>query len=112
MGFLYIIIFLKPDFLNPEDLGNLLGVYYLYLIFPLFHYSRQMNPQKAHKMIKVAEILWLIIAILSILAGAYETKIKGIGESYMFFIFTFVAGIMYALRRWKRIKIEKKQNDL
>jgi len=62
-------------------------------------------------MIRILEIAWLIIGIIAILIGAYETYIKGIEEGYLFFIFAFVASIIYALRRRRRIKMEKEINE-
>ena len=66
-----------------------------------------MTDKRSYKMIRILEIAWLIIGIIAIMIGAYETYTKGIEEGYLFFIFTFVAGIMYALRRSRRIKMEK-----
>ena len=70
-----------------------------------------MTDKGPYKMIRILEITWLIIGIIAILIGAYETYTKGIEEGYLFFIFAFVAGIMYALRRSRRIKMEKDTNE-
>jgi len=62
-------------------------------------------------MIRALEIFWLIVVIVSILIGVYETIGNGFGESYIFFIITFVAGIMYSLRRWQRISNTKEEKS-
>ena len=43
--------------------------------------------------------VWMIVAILSLLAGVHKTWKIGLSESYLFFIFAFVAFIMYLIRK-------------
>lgn len=42
--------------------------------------------------------LWMIIAIMCLIAGIHRTWLLGIRESYLFFIFAMVALLMYLLR--------------
>ncbi|HBF88383.1 MAG TPA: hypothetical protein DDX39_07035 [Bacteroidales bacterium] len=51
----------------------------------------------------IVEIVWLIISIISFLIAIYETYLAGISESYMFFIVTIVALIMFLFRRFLRL---------
>ena len=66
-----------------------------------------MTDKRPYKMIRILEMAWLVIGIIAIFIGAYETYTKGIEEGYLFFIFALVAGVIYALRRSRRIKMEK-----
>ncbi len=43
--------------------------------------------------------IWMIVAILSLLAGIHKTWKIGLEESYLFFIFAFIAFIMYLIRK-------------
>ncbi len=54
------------------------------------------------KFIIALEIIWLIIAILSLIAGLHKTYYQSFSESYLFFIITFIAILMYSFRRYKR----------
>lgn len=44
--------------------------------------------------------LWMVIAILCLIAGIHRSWILGIKESYLFFIFVIVALLMYFLRNY------------
>ncbi|PCH96101.1 MAG: hypothetical protein COB85_03930 [Bacteroidetes bacterium] len=70
-----------------------------------------MATPKEITIIRILEIAWLIIAIASIGFGVYETVTSGIGESYLFFIFTVVAGVMYGMRRRQREKLQKETDN-
>jgi len=70
-----------------------------------------MTDKKLYKMIRILEVTWLIIGVIAILIGVYETYTKGIGEGYLFFIFTLIAGLMYMLRRNRRIKMEREDDE-
>jgi len=61
--------------------------------------------------IKILEIAWLLIAIASVILGVYETITSGIGESYLFFIFTAVAGVIYGMRRRQRERLQDESAD-
>ncbi|UCG28916.1 MAG: hypothetical protein JSV24_06020 [Bacteroidales bacterium] len=51
---------------------------------------------------RILEITWLVVAILSLLAGTHKTVREGFGESYLFFIIACIAVLMYFLRRYLR----------
>lgn len=70
-----------------------------------------MATPKEIRIIRILEIAWLVIAIASIVFGVYETITIGIGESYLFFIFTVVAGIMYGMRRRQREKLQDESKN-
>lgn len=61
------------------------------------------------KLARTFEILWVVISILCLLAGIHQTYSEGLSKSYLFFIFSFVAFIMYLLR--KEIRKSKKENS-
>lgn len=56
----------------------------------------------------IIEIVWLIISILSLIAGMHKTYIGGIKESYPLFIITAVSIFIYLLRRYFRLSALKK----
>lgn len=70
-----------------------------------------MSNNKAIKFIRFLEIAWIIVGLTTVTIGIYETLTRGFEESYMFFIFAFVAGILYALRRKQRIGMEEDSKD-
>jgi len=49
------------------------------------------------------EILWFATAILCLIAAIHQTYKEGFSESYILFIFTVMAILMYVLRRYLRI---------
>jgi len=53
------------------------------------------------------EILWIFTAILCLFAAIHQTYYEGFSKSYVFFIFSSVAFIMYLLRR----QIRKSNKD-
>ncbi len=53
---------------------------------------------------KILEILWLILAVLSLGAAIYQTCSDGFRESYRFFLIFLLAILVYAFRRHQRIK--------
>ncbi len=54
-----------------------------------------MNSRHFH----VLEIVWLLLALLGLLAGIYNWFRSGPGESVMFFIIAALAFMMYFFRR-------------
>ncbi len=48
---------------------------------------------------KTLEIIWLMVAILALLAGMHKTYYQGIANSYQFFIIFILALLMYLNRR-------------
>jgi hypothetical protein len=53
-------------------------------------------------LIHVLELVWLSLALLSLLAGIYNWYRIGAGDSFMFFIMALLAGMMYFYRRHLR----------
>jgi hypothetical protein len=49
--------------------------------------------------VKTLEIIWLIAAILALIAGIHKTYFQGFHKSYQFFIIFLLALIMYLNRR-------------
>ena len=70
-----------------------------------------MSATRAIKLIQFLENAWLVIGVTSVAVGIYESFTRGIEESYMFFIFALVSGILYSLRRRQRILMEKESRD-
>lgn len=64
-----------------------------------------MNKYRANLII---EIVWLILAILSLAAGVHKTYISNINESYPFFIITVISIFIYVLRRFLRLSAQRK----
>ncbi|MCH7535389.1 MAG: hypothetical protein IH948_06525 [Bacteroidetes bacterium] len=60
-------------------------------------------------MLKISEYFWLIVSIAGVCISPYKIYTRGIGESYIFLIATFVAILMYVLRRMRRTSLEKKE---
>ncbi len=53
------------------------------------------------------EYLWLAITAISLIAGIHKTYLLGLQESYVFFLFSIIAFLMYKLR----LHLKKQQND-
>jgi len=71
-----------------------------------------MSNERAIKFIRFLERVWLVIGLTSLVVGIYETITLGIATSYMFFMFTIIAGILYTLRKRQRIRMEEEtEND-
>ncbi|HBH47268.1 MAG TPA: hypothetical protein DDX98_01425 [Bacteroidales bacterium] len=58
------------------------------------------NPQVS----RVLEIFWLIVAILTLIIGFYDTLRSSIANTYMFFIMSGLAFLLYMARRSMRRK--------
>jgi bacteriorhodopsin len=52
-----------------------------------------------NKLSKALEIIWLVTSLICIITGIHQTIYEGISKSYLFFIFSFVAFVMYLLRK-------------
>lgn len=59
-----------------------------------------------NKLAQGLEIIWLVTSLLCLIAAVHQTYYEGFSESYLFFIFSFIAFIMYLLR--KEIRKTKK----
>jgi hypothetical protein len=51
---------------------------------------------------KAPEILWLAIAVLSLITAVHKTVNTGFGESWYFFVFVLLAVFMYYVRKSMR----------
>lgn len=60
------------------------------------------------KLSRVVEVIWIITSILCLLAAVHQTYYEGFTKSYILFIFSFVAFIMYLLRKQMRKSDKKK----
>lgn len=57
--------------------------------------------------LKISEILWLIIAVLTVLVVAWYIATEGFAQNYKLLFLPLVAGTMYMFRRIQRTKSEK-----
>jgi hypothetical protein len=55
----------------------------------------------------ILEIIWLIVGILGLFAGFYQTLQSGLKESWLFFLIAAVGFGMYFMRRNLRKKLSK-----
>lgn len=58
-------------------------------------------------MLRILEISWLVILLISILFGVYRWWTDGIEAAITLFIFTFISGVFYIIRRRQRIAMEQ-----
>lgn len=61
------------------------------------------------KLAVVMEVIWIILALICIGFGVYSTLKVGFSQSYMFFILSIVAVLMFMLRRYKRKQLTSNQ---
>lgn len=61
---------------------------------------------------KFLEITWLIVAILTLAIGIFETWKNGFKLSYHFYIFFFISISVYFLRRSNRIKNNRQESEI
>lgn len=59
-----------------------------------------------NKTLKILEVLWLVFGLVCLGLSAYTINEKGIDntESKMLLFGTFLAGVLYSIRRRQRIK--------
>jgi 4-hydroxybenzoate polyprenyltransferase len=55
-----------------------------------------------NKISYILEIIWLLIAVACLVLGFYRTYKIGLGHSYMIFIISIIAFVMYSIRRYIR----------
>jgi hypothetical protein len=67
-----------------------------------------------YKIFRFLELLWLTIAICAALASAWLFHNEGLNQAKFPLFVTFVAGVLYGLRRYQRKRIfpdgENKKN--
>ena len=61
------------------------------------------NPQIS----RVLEIFWLIVFVITLGIAIYDTLNKGLAKSYMFYIMSSLALLMYFARRGLRRNVKK-----
>jgi 4-hydroxybenzoate polyprenyltransferase len=54
--------------------------------------------------------LWMIVAILSLIAAIHRTVVMGFKESYIFYIFVLVALLMFWIRSYMSKKEKNNKN--
>jgi len=73
--------------------------------------TKSMSDKSAIRVIRILERVWAIIGLTCLSIGAYETHRLGFQESYIFFIFALVSGIVFWLRRRRRTRIEEESKN-
>jgi len=63
-----------------------------------------------NKLARSLEVIWIVTSILCLFAAIHQTYYEGFSKSYIFFIFSFIAFIMYLLRRQIRKSIKDNSN--
>lgn len=63
-----------------------------------------MKLEGKNKSSKASEILWAVMAVVSLVAGIHKTYNHGFQKSLLFFGFVILSLIMYMLKRNMRIK--------
>lgn len=56
------------------------------------------------------EGIWLGLSLACIVLGVYATINQGFAKSYMFFVLSLAAVLMFLLRRYKRKQVELNQS--
>ena len=63
----------------------------------------------SNKIFRILEIVWLVMGCIGVLMCAANIVAKDTRGAIYFLVFTFAAGLMYAVRRRQRIKFERSQ---
>ena len=61
------------------------------------------------KLMRISEIMWLLVGAVCLILGTYESSKTGIERNWYMFVFTFIAGVMYAVRKKQRQNVEAKE---
>ena len=69
--------------------------------------TKNMSDKNAIRVIKILERVWAIIGLTCLSIGLWETYRVGIQDSYFFLILALVSGVIWWLRRRRRINIEE-----
>lgn len=64
-----------------------------------------------NKTFKILEIIWLVMGCIGAVMCAYNIVTKDNRGALYFLAFTFVSGIMYAVRKRQRKKFEASQQQ-
>jgi len=60
---------------------------------------------------KVMETVWLVIGLITFVAGGYSIYTTGLHNSRIFILFAGISFFMYILRRNLRIKMTRKKQE-
>ena len=60
--------------------------------------------KKSNNSNRILEVFWLIVAVFTLATGIHSTLKHGFRNSYMFFIMTALALLLYLARRALRMK--------
>jgi uncharacterized membrane protein YiaA len=63
------------------------------------------------KLMRISEIMWLLVGAVCLILGTYESSKTGIERNWYMFVFTFIAGVMYAVRKKQRQNVEEKEKE-
>lgn len=63
-------------------------------------------------MFKVLEIVWLVIGLVGVVMCSYSLAIGRRHDAVYFLVVTLMAGVMYAVRKRQRKKVEEHNNKL
>ncbi len=58
-------------------------------------------------MLRILEISWLAILLISVIFGIYRWFTDGFDTAIWLFVFTFISGVFYVIRRRQRIEMER-----
>lgn len=59
-----------------------------------------------HKMLRILEVIWLVIGIIGVVAFIYAMIAGSREQAIYFLVFTFVSGVMYAIRKRQRVRAQ------
>jgi hypothetical protein len=60
-----------------------------------------------NRMLRILEISWLVILLVSFSFGTWRWYSEGIGCAIWFYLVTIIASIAYSVRRKQRLAIER-----
>jgi len=66
-----------------------------------------MSNKQNIKVIRILEIVWLTIAIASMIIACFELYTTDYKSGHLFFLFTIAGSIMYYIRRNQRKKLDQ-----
>jgi hypothetical protein len=67
--------------------------------------------KKSNNLNHVLEVFWLIVGIMTAILGLYILATKGFKSSYIFFIMSVLAFLLYLARHTLRLKEKDKANE-
>lgn len=58
-----------------------------------------------HKVLRILEIVWLVIGCIGLISFTYAMVTCNKEQAIYFLVFTFVSGVMYAVRKRQRKRV-------